>query len=142
MEGMGIAKDVAGLVTAIGLVPTLIILGVIAFFIIREVKKENEATRKAVTGLKQETLSQITALKEETAQKLEDLKKHSDEKDKTLTERFTELEKEVKCIQMDYITKEQHYQDTEGWKAETQGIRQEVTKLPLEILKLLKTTKD
>lgn len=142
MEGMGIAKEIAGLVTAIGLVPTLIILGIIAFFIIREVKKENLATRNAVAGLEQKTGAQIEALKKDTAQKIEELKSHSDEKDKAITERFVALEKEVKFIQLDYISKEQHYQDTEGWKAETQGIRQEVTKLPLEILKIINSTKD
>lgn len=142
MEGMGIAKEIAGLVTAIGLVPTLIILGIIAFFIIREVKKENLATRNAVAGLEQKTGSQIEALKKDTAQKIEELKSHSDEKDKAITERFVALEKDVKFIQLDYISKEQHYQDTEGWKAETQGIRQEVTKLPLEILKIINSTKD
>lgn len=142
MEGMGIAKEIAGLVTAIGLVPTLIILGIIAFFIIREVKKENLATRNAVAGLEQKTGAQIEALKKDTAQKIEELKAHSDEKDKAISERFVALEKEVKFIQLDYISKEQHYQDTEGWKAETQGIRQEVTKLPLEILKIINSTKD
>lgn len=142
MEGMGIAKEIAGLVTAIGLVPTLIILGIIAFFIIREVKKENAATRNAVAGLEQKTGAQIEALKKDTAQKIEELKAHSDEKDNAITERFVALEKEVKFIQLDYISKEQHYQDTEGWKAETQGIRQEVTKLPLEILKIINSTKD
>lgn len=75
MEGMGIAKEIAGLVTAIGLVPTLIILGIIAFFIIREVKKENAATRNAVAGLEQKTGAQIEALKRTLHKRLKNLRR-------------------------------------------------------------------
>lgn len=129
MEGVAAAKSIEGLITAIGLPATIIVLGVIAFFIIREVKKENEATRKS-----------ISSFKEETNKKFDELKAYSDERDKPLKEAIESLEKEVKYIQHDYVTKAEHYQDTEGWKTELQGIRQEVTKLPLEILKLVKQT--
>lgn len=127
MEGASAANTVNNLITALGLPATVIILGVIAFFVIREVRQENASTRKS-----------IESFKNETSKKIDELKKHSDERDEALTTRFEKLEKEVKFIQHDYMTKAEHYQDTEGWKTEVQGIRQEVSKLPIEILKLIK----
>ncbi|MBQ0167251.1 MAG: hypothetical protein KBT02_09110 [Treponema sp.] len=127
MEGASAANTINNLITALGLPATVIILGVIAFFVIREVRQENASTRKS-----------IESFKNETSKKIDELKKHSDERDEALTARFEKLEKEVKFIQHDYMTKAEHYQDTEGWKTEVQGIRQKVSELPIEILKLIK----
>ena len=35
MEGLGLTKELVGLVSAIGIIPTLLICGVVLFFIIR-----------------------------------------------------------------------------------------------------------
>jgi len=114
MEGMGIAKEVAGLVTAIGMVPTLIIVAITVFFVLREFKKQVAGVGKSIDRLREENAM----------------------RDEKILERVEHLEQEVKFVQRDYITKAEHYQDTEGWKTEIQGIRQEVAKLPIEILKL------
>lgn len=140
MEGVAVAKNIDGIITAIGLPAAVIILCVVAYFIIREVKKENESTRKTIDSFKTETAGQIEGLKKSTNQKFDELKKHSDEKDEALNQRFDNLEKEVKFIQHDYVPKREHYQDTEGWKTEIQGIRSEVSRLPIELLKLMNTT--
>lgn len=120
MEGMGIAKEVAGLVTAIGIVPTLIIVAVIVFFVLREFKKQVSGVGNSIDRLRAENA----------------------ERDEKIIGRVESLEQEVKFVQRDYITKAEHYQDTEGWKTEIQGIRQEVAKLPLEILKLTNMKKE
>ena len=48
MEGMTVASGVDKLITTLGISGTLIIMGVIAYFVIREVKKSNELTQQAV----------------------------------------------------------------------------------------------
>lgn len=130
MEGVAVATNIDKIITALGIPATLIILGVIAFFVIREVRKENELTRKT-----------LDSLKSSTENKMNELQKHSDEKDQEILDRLEKAEKEIKYIEHDYITKAEHYKDTEGWRSEIQGIRAEVTKLPLEILKLMKSEK-
>ena len=130
MEGVAVASNLDRIITALGIPATLIILGVIAFFIVREVRKENALTRESLDGLKKSTEN-----------KMNELQKHSDEKDQEILDRLEKAEKEIKYIEHDYITKAEHYKDTEGWRSEIQGIRAEVTKLPLEILKLMKSEK-
>ena len=95
-------------------------MGVIAFFVIREVKKSNEAIEK----------------------KLDELKAHSDAKDKELSEKLEKAEKDIKFLEKDTVTKEMLYRETEGWRSEMQLVRAEISKLPLEILKLTKDGKN
>ena len=141
MEGVAVAKNIEGIITAIDLPATVIILCVIAYFIIREVKKENESTRKSIESFKNDTANQIDGLKKSTEKKIDELKKHSDEKDEALNKRFEKLETTVSYIQHDYVPKMEHYQDTEGWKTEMQNVRQEVSKLPIELIKLINQKK-
>ena len=118
MEGVGVAGSVIDLFRAIGPLAGAVILIVIAYFIIREVKKENERTRKSVEGLKGSFC------------------KRMDDQDEVIKA----LEDEVKYIQKEYITKEDHYRDTEGWKTEIQGVRKDMGELPLKILSALKNS--
>ena len=59
MEGVAVARGVEGLITVIGLPATIIILCLIAYFIIREVKKESEGTRASFLGLKTDMKKQL-----------------------------------------------------------------------------------
>lgn len=127
MEGVAVAKGVEGLITLIGLPATIMILCVIAYFIIREVKKENEGTRASVSGFKTDVKKQ-----------LDDLKAHSDARDAETLSRMENAEKEIKYIERDFVTKTEHFKDTEGWRTEIQAVRTDVSRLPLEIIKLIK----
>ncbi len=120
MEGITVASGVDKLITTLGISGTLIVMGVIAFFVIREVKKSNEAIEK----------------------KLDELKAHSDAKDKELSEKLEKAEKDIKFLEKDTVTKEMLYRETEGWRSEMQLVRAEISKLPLEILKLTKDGKN
>ena len=131
MEGMAVATSVDKLITTLGISGTLIIMGVIAFFVIREVKKSNELTQNAVESLKKTT-----------EKKIDDLKAHSDAKDKELIARLEKAEKDIKFLEKDSVTKEMLYRETEGWRSEMQLVRAEISKLPFEILKLTEGRKN
>lgn len=125
MEGLTVVSTMDKVLATLGISGTIIVMGVIAFFVIREVKKANENTQKAVDSLKTST-----------EQKLDALKAHSDAKDKEIVSRLEQAEKDLKFLEKDAVTKEMLYRETEGWRSEIQLVRAEISKLPFEILKL------
>ncbi|MGP1587295.1 MAG: hypothetical protein ACTTHG_03010 [Treponemataceae bacterium] len=127
MEGVVVAKSVEGLITVIGLPATIIILCVIGFFVILEVKKESKNSKAS-----------ISELSSDVKQRFDNLQRYSDEKDKEILGRLEAAEKEIKFIERDYVTKTDHFKDTEGWRTEIQGVRRDVSNLPLEIIKIIK----
>lgn len=120
MEGLGVTKELIGLVSAIGIVPTILICGVVLFFIIRELKKEHHQTIDSISSLK----------------------KHSDEADKKLDEKINNVVKDIKYMQSESMTKEDHYRDVEGWKSSIDTLTQTVANMPLEILKVIQNFKE
>ena len=128
--------------TTLGISGTLIVMGVIAFFVIKEVKKANELTQKAVDSLKTSTANQIKELRETTEKKFAALQEHSDAHDKAIEKRLEHAEKDIKFLEKDGVTKEMLYRETEGWRSEIQLVRAEISKLPFEILKLTEGRKN
>lgn len=120
MEGLGVTKELIGLVSAIGIVPTILICGVVLFFIIRELKKEHHQTIDSISSLK----------------------KHSDEADKRLDDKINNVVKDIKYMQTESMTKEDHYRDVEGWKSSIDTLTQTVANMPLEILKVIQNFKE
>ena len=120
MEGIGLTRELIGLVSAIGIVPSILICGVILFFIIREMKKEHRQTLESLTSLK----------------------KHSDEEDKKLDLKIETVAKDVKFMQSETMSKEDHYRDVEGWKSSIDTLTQTVANMPLEILKVIQSFKE
>lgn len=120
MEGLGVTKELIGIVSAIGIVPTILICGVVLFFIIRELKKEHHQTIDSISSLK----------------------KHSDEADKKLDEKINNVVKDMKYMQSESMTKEDHYRDVEGWKSSIDTLTQTVANMPLEILKVIQNFKE
>lgn len=120
MEGISLTKDLIGLVSAIGILPSILICGVILFFIIREMKKEHRQTLESLTSLK----------------------KHSDEEDKKLDLKIETVAKDVKFMQSETMSKEDHYRDVEGWKSSIDTLTQTVANMPLEILKVIQSFKE
>lgn len=120
MEGLGVTKELIGIVSAIGIVPTILIGGVVLFFIIRELKKEHHQTIDSISSLK----------------------KHSDEADKKLDEKINNVVKDIKYMQSESMTKEDHYRDVEGWKSSIDTLTQTVANMPLEILKVIQNFKE
>ena len=115
MEGLGVTKELIGIVSAIGIVPTILICGVVLFFIIRELKKEHH-----------QTMSSISSLRE-----------HSDTKDEELKLKIEAVENDLKYTQSETMSKEDHYRDVEGWKSSIDNLTQTVTNMPLEIIKVM-----
>lgn len=109
---------------------------------IKEVKKANELTQKAVDSLKTSTANQIKELRESTEKKFATLQEHSDAHDKAIEKRLEQAEKDIKFLEKDGVTKEMLYRETEGWRSEIQLVRAEISKLPFEILKLTEGRKN
>ena len=119
MEGLGFTKEVVGLVSAIGIVPTLLICGVVLFFILRELKKEHKQTIESISSLR----------------------KHSDAKDAELKQRIEDVENDLKYTKTETMSKEDHYRDVEGWKSSIDNLTRTVTNMPLEIIKVMQNLK-
>lgn len=142
MEGLAVVSTMDKVIATLGVGGTIIVMGVIAFFVIKEVKKANEVTQKAVDSLKTSTANQIKELRESTEKKIDELQAHSDAKDKELVSRIEKAEKDIKFLEKDSVTKEMLYRETEGWRSEIQLVRAEISKLPFEILKLTEGRKN
>ena len=108
IEGLGLTKELVGLVSAIGIVPTLLICGVVLFFILRELKKEHKQTMDSISSLR----------------------KHSDAKDDELKQQIEAVENDLKYTQSETMSKEDHYRDVEGWKSSIDNLTQTVTNMP------------
>ena len=106
MEGMAVVSTMDKVLTTLGISGTLIVMGVIAFFVIKEVKKANELTQKAVDSLKTSTANQIKELRESTEKKFATLQEHSDAHDKAIEKRLEQAEKDIKFLEKDGVTKE------------------------------------
>lgn len=119
IEGLGLTKELVGLVSAIGIVPTLLICGVVLFFILRELKKEHKQTMDSISSLR----------------------KHSDAKDDELKQQIEAVENDLKYTQSETMSKEDHYRDVEGWKSSIDNLTQTVTNMPLEIIKVMQNLK-
>lgn len=119
IEGLGLTKELVGLVSAIGIVPTLLICGVVLFFILRELKKEHKQTMDSISSLR----------------------KHSDAKDDELKQQIEAVENDLKFTQSETMSKEDHYRDVEGWKSSIDNLTQTVTNMPLEIIKVMQNLK-
>ena len=115
MDGVSIAKEVAGVVSVLGLVPTLAIVCISGFFLYREMLKKLNSIDKSISSLRQ----------------------HSDERDKEIFDRLENAETEIKIIEKEVLTKEQHYRDFEGWKTELHDLRSAINEMPMELIKLL-----
>lgn len=153
MEGMAVVSTMDKVLTTLGISGTLIVMGVIAFFVIKEVKKANELTQNAVDSLKVSTANQIKELKDSTANQIKELKNstekkfadlqaHSDAHDEAIEKRLEQAENDIKYLEQNGVTKEMLYRETEGWRSEIQLVRTEISKLPFEILKLTEGRKN
>ncbi|MBD5438469.1 MAG: hypothetical protein HDR37_07905 [Treponema sp.] len=120
MEGVAVTNQLVGLIASIGIAPTIVICALIIFFVIREMKKENSSTRKSIS----------------------ELMERSDSKDRSISTDVEDVRKQLQSIQKEYVTKEQHYRDLEGWKSEIGELRSAVANLPLEIIKIIKNIKE
>lgn len=147
MEGMAVATSIDKIITTLGMSGTLILMGVIAFFVIREVKKENNSTRCSFEGFKSSTDAQIRKLadsvpaqlngfRESIEVRLDKLQEQSDAHDAAIEKRLEQAEKDIKFLEKETVTKEMLFRETEGWRSEIQLMRNEINRIPYEILKL------
>jgi hypothetical protein len=101
MEGVAAANDMYKLVSAIGIIPSLVLAAVVIFFLFREQKKNNETMQKGMA----------------------DLKTASDKADAQLLEQITKLNTKIDCVKVESVQKEQYYSDWGGWRTEFKDLR-------------------
>lgn len=163
-------KDLLSLIGDIGLVPTILLLAVALFFLHKEIKKSLSGLGSSLDKLREFTSSSIESLRtdmearnvsqDERMEELESLLHSSMEKLHASTAkanrelrselearnlrqdaRMEVLEKELKFIEREYVSKEQHFNDTEGWKANLDSLRRDLAEMPLKMIALIKEIK-
>lgn len=105
MDGISVSKEIVGLITSIGLVPAVVIFAVCLFFIFREIKKQNKSLENNLTAQRE----------------------YFDEQCAKLDVKISGFNNEISYIEKNYVTKEQHYSDFEGWRAEIKDLRDLIT---------------
>ena len=163
-------KDLLSLIGDIGLVPTILLVAVALFFLHKEIKKSLSGLGSSLDKLREYTSSAIASLRtdmdarnvsqDERMEELESLLHSSMEKLHASTAkanrelrselearnlrqdaRMEVLEKELKFIEREYVSKEQHFNDTEGWKANLDSLRRDLAEMPLKMIALIKEIK-
>lgn len=97
-----------------GIIPVMILLIMIVWFLLREVKKEVGGVNHSVKGLK----SDISNVKGDLLERLNDLKARSDEKDEALQRKIEDFERRIYSMEKDLVSKEEMYRLVSGWRSE------------------------
>ena len=163
-------KDLLSLIGDIGLVPTILLVAVALFFLHKEIKKSLSGLGSSLDKLRESSSSSIASLRtdmearnvsqDERMEELESLLHSNMEKLHASTAkanrelrselearnlrqdaRMEVLEKELKFIEREYVSKEQHFNDTEGWKANLDSLRRDLAEMPLKMIALIKEIK-
>lgn len=163
-------KDILSLISDIGLVPTILLVAVALFFLHKEIKKSlaglggsldklRETSSSAIASLRTdmearnvsqnermevlESLlqSSVEKLQESTAKANRELRSELEARNLRQDARMEALEKELKFIEREYVSKEQHFNDTEGWKANLDSLRRDLAEMPLKMISLIKEIK-
>ncbi len=108
-------NTVLDIIAQIGTIPTLIMLILVVWFLLREIKKE-------VQGLRSDFDQKTAELKRD----IQDLKEHSDDQDRKIMDELSSLDHRVSCVEKDCVTREEHYRDIGGWREEVRRNRIEL----------------
>lgn len=133
MEGLSAVKDIVSFVNEFGLIPLLLIVCIIFYFLNRDNKKSFEKIENSISRLK----DSISDVKELSDEEDKTIRATLDNKFNLLMEQISLVGREIDYVSTSYITKEQHYKDIEGWKLEINSLRKETNKMPFQLMELL-----
>lgn len=162
--------DLLGLISDIGLIPTILIVSVALFFLHKEIKKSLTGLGTSIDKLRDSSSASLSKLKAEvesqelrqneklekieksfesgiekirlsTEESLRLLKSEIEERNVRQDARMDALEKELKFIGREYVSKEQHFNDTEGWKSNLDSLRRDLAEIPIKMITLIKEIK-
>lgn len=162
--------DLLKLISDIGLIPTILIVSVALFFLHKEIKKSLTGLGSSIDKLRESSTSSLAKFKAEveaqeqkenermermeksisssmekmrlsTEDSLRLLKNEIEERNVRQDARMDALEKELKFIGREYVSKEQHFNDTEGWKSNLDSIRRDLAEMPIKMITLIKEIK-
>ncbi len=105
-----------------GMIPVLLLLVAIVWFLLREIKKE-------VSGL----TASIKTMKEDIAKKLDAYQARSDEMDEKLEGLISGVTERVACVEREYVTKEDMYKDLGGWREESRETNQRIDAMSVNL---------
>lgn len=163
-------KDLLTLISEIGIIPTFLLVALALFFIFKENKKTmtglgnsidklRESTQDSIDKLSGELESQhkrhssrmdkieeslsagIDSLHKKTEENFRQFRAEIEDRDRRQDARMDAIEKELKFIGREYVSKEQHFNDTEGWKANLDDLRRDFAEFPLKIIQIMKEIK-
>lgn len=164
------AKNLLEVISDIGLLPTILIVSVALFFLHKEIKKALDSLGGSIDKLRQTSSDSLAKFKEDveaqeerehdrmdrmektfndgmekmrlsTESSLRVLKGELEERNLRQDAKMDALEKELKFIGREYVSKEQHFNDTEGWKSNLDSIRRDLAEIPIKMITLIKEIK-
>ena len=97
-----------------GIIPVMIGLIMVVWFLLREIKKEVGGVGSSVKGIK----GDLEQVRLDLISRIQELKERSDEKDSELRRAMDEIEKRMLALEKDSVSKEQMYRLISGWRAE------------------------
>lgn len=133
MEGLSAIKEIVSFVNEFGLIPLLLVVCIIFYFLNRDNKKSFEKIENSISSLK----DSISNVKELSDEEDETIRTTLDNKFNLLMEQISLVGREIDYVSTSYITKEQHYKDIEGWKSEINSLRKETNRMPFQLMELL-----
>jgi len=113
---------VMGLLQQFGIVPTIILIMMMTWFFLREIRKEVGTLKTQIDEMRREFLSALS-----------DIKKRSDDGDERISVSVKEVETRVNCIEKEYVPRDDHYRDIGGWREEMMEMRGEIQQLQLAV---------
>lgn len=163
-------KDILSLISDIGLVPTILLVAVALFFLHKEIKKSLSGLGGSLDKLRESSSSALSSLREDmeernlqqdsrmksledalgsgmdglrqsNMQAIKELRSELEARNLRQDARMEALEKELKFIEREYVSKEQHFNDTEGWKSNLDSLRRDLAEMPLKMIALIKEIK-
>lgn len=163
-------KDLLTLISEIGIIPTFLLVGVALFFIFKENKKTVTGLGTSIDKLRESAFDSLSKLKKDveelqeknyeridkiesaitaeinhlhqrTEENFRQFRAEIEDRDRRQDARMDAIEKELKFIGREYVSKEQHFNDTEGWKANLDNLRRDLSEIPLKMITIMKEIK-
>ncbi len=133
MEGLSAVKEIVSFVNEFGLIPVLLVVCIIFYFLNRDNKKSFEKIETSLSGLR----DSVSNVKQVSDEEDKSTRATLDKKFSLIMEQLSFVSREIDYVSSAYITKEQHYKDIEGWKAEINSLRKETNRMPFQLMELL-----
>jgi len=94
-------EKVMGIYSLLGPTATIVVVGVVLFFILREMKRQTSDLKTSITSLK----------------------KQSDDADTKLADQLQKLDDKIDYVEKNSVSRETYYKDLGGWRTDISELR-------------------